>query len=193
MANVFYAKDCVPATWSGGTTTELYIAPKGSSYKERNFLIRISSAQVLELTSTFTDLPKYQRYIATLTGPMDLTIDGQEQRLNPFEVLAFDGGAKTTSSSQETIVDFNFMVAKGTEGTMVFVKVEEELKQKLSSDFDGAVYTEVFQTEDGHFKDFGRMFEIQSKDEIPQVSFPGFLCLWKSHGLNLEEEPITTR
>ncbi len=32
--------------WGGGTTSEWFIFPEASSYQERNFLIRISTATV---------------------------------------------------------------------------------------------------------------------------------------------------
>ena len=44
----------VTTRWSGGTTTEFYIAPEGSSYTRRDFQIRISSATVDDPESDFT-------------------------------------------------------------------------------------------------------------------------------------------
>ena len=35
--------DYVTTAWSGGTTTQLAIAPKGALYAERSFLWRVSS------------------------------------------------------------------------------------------------------------------------------------------------------
>ena len=38
--------DQVTTTWSGGTTTQLAIAPEGAVYADRDFLWRLSSAKV---------------------------------------------------------------------------------------------------------------------------------------------------
>ena len=53
--------DFVTSTWSGGTTTQLAIAPEGAVYAERSFLWRVSSATVELETSDFTPLPDYNR------------------------------------------------------------------------------------------------------------------------------------
>lgn len=39
-------EDYVTTTWSGGTTTQLAIAPEGAVYADRDFLWRLSSAGV---------------------------------------------------------------------------------------------------------------------------------------------------
>lgn len=36
------------SVWSGGKTTEMYMYPQTASYRDRNFLFRISSATVEE-------------------------------------------------------------------------------------------------------------------------------------------------
>lgn len=43
------------SVWSGGKTTEMYLYPQDASYKERNFLFRISSATVEDETSVLRD------------------------------------------------------------------------------------------------------------------------------------------
>ena len=54
--------------WSGGTTTQLAIAPEGAVYADRDFLWRISSATVDLEESDFTALPDYVRLISVLDG-----------------------------------------------------------------------------------------------------------------------------
>ena len=45
--------------WSGGTTTQMAIAPEGAVYADRDFLWRFSSAKVeLEHSGTFVRLRK---------------------------------------------------------------------------------------------------------------------------------------
>ena len=50
-------KDATTSNWSGGSTTEFYIYPPQSSYSQRDFAIRISSATVDVESSEFTLLP----------------------------------------------------------------------------------------------------------------------------------------
>ena len=56
------------SVWSGGKTTEMYLYPQTASYRNRNFLFRISSATVEEEASTFTRLPGIHREILLLNG-----------------------------------------------------------------------------------------------------------------------------
>ena len=84
--------------WSGGTTTQIAIAPQGALYADRDFLWRLSSATVDLDESDFTPLPDYHRLIAPLRGEMELTHDGGPLiSLAPYQVHAFDGGADTHS------------------------------------------------------------------------------------------------
>jgi len=104
--------DYVATSWSGGTTTQLAIAPEGAVYADRDFLWRISSATVELEHSDFTPLPDYNRFLAVLEGEIRLKIDGGEPSpLAPGRVAAFDGGVPVESWGQ--CVDFNLMVRKG--------------------------------------------------------------------------------
>ena len=110
--------DYVTTTWSGGTTTQLAIAPKGALYAERDFLWRVSSATVELDESDFTALPDYRRFISTVRGDMTLSHHGgDELTLRPGDIHAFDGGDDTHSRGRCT--DFNLMLRKGrAEGDM---------------------------------------------------------------------------
>ena len=102
----------VVSTWSGGTTTQIGIAPQGAVYADRDFLWRISSATVDLEVSDFTPLPDYDRLIATLEGEIDVTHNGGEAiHLAPYSVHSFDGGWETRSAGQ--CRDFNLMTRKG--------------------------------------------------------------------------------
>lgn len=100
------------ARWSGGATTQLAIAPEGAEYAGREFLWRISSAQVELEHSDFTPLPGYNRFLAVLAGELELKV-GDEARtpLPRLTVRSFDGGVPTQSWGRCT--DFNLMVRKG--------------------------------------------------------------------------------
>ena len=98
--------------WSGGTTTQLALAPPESSYAARDFLWRVSTATVEDGESVFTPLPDYDRWLMTLEGPLVLR-HGQDPafRLEPFQPYAFDGGRPTESRGR--CRDFNLMLRKG--------------------------------------------------------------------------------
>lgn len=103
----------VVSRWSGGTTTQLAIAPAGALYGDRNFLWRLSSAVVELPKSDFTPLPDYARILMILRGTLKLTHDGgPEITLGELEQDRFDGGSHTVSWGQ--VVDFNLMLRKGS-------------------------------------------------------------------------------
>ncbi len=106
------AEDYATTNWSGGTTTQLAIAPEGAVYADRDFLWRLSSATVELDHSDFTPLPDYNRFLAVLDGEIKLKIDAAEPfHLAPGRVVAFDGGVPVESWGR--CVDFNLMVRKG--------------------------------------------------------------------------------
>lgn len=97
--------------WSGGTTTQLAIAPEGAVYADRDFLWRLSSAKVEDEHSDFTPLPDYKRLISILHGELELKIDnGARFPLAPLTVCSFDGGVPVESWGKCT--DFNLMLRK---------------------------------------------------------------------------------
>ena len=110
--------DYTVSTWSGGTTTQIAIAPEGARYAERDFLWRVSSATVELEESDFTPLPDYLRQIATLEGEITLRHKGGAPlRLRPYEVHAFDGADDTHSVGR--CRDFNLMLRRdAAEGEM---------------------------------------------------------------------------
>lgn len=102
----------VTTRWSGGTTTQLAIAPEEAAYADREFLWRLSSAQVELGHSDFTPLPDYNRLISVLEGELDMKIgEGKREPVPPFAVRAFDGGVPVESWGRCT--DFNLMLRKG--------------------------------------------------------------------------------
>ena len=56
------------STWSGGTTTEIFLAPRDGSYADRRFDFRISSATVDLEESDFTPLDGVKRFLTILEG-----------------------------------------------------------------------------------------------------------------------------
>ncbi len=119
------SKDQNTTKWSGGLTTELFIFPQHSTYAERNFNFRLSTATVDVQTSVFTPLPNVQRTLMVLKGRMELVHEGQHRQvLEALEVDEFYGGWKT--SSYGTCVDFNLMCMNGTTGSVEGLVLEKD-------------------------------------------------------------------
>lgn len=120
--------------WSGGTTTQLAIYPQKSSYLDRNFVWRLSSATVDTEESDFTRLPDYDRVLMVLEGEAVLSYEGERVvRLKELEQDRFDGAWKTKSFGK--ITDFNLMVRKGNEGYLDVIYPRQE-KQILTSEYE---------------------------------------------------------
>lgn len=119
------AEDFVTSKWSGGSTTELYIYPPQSVYREGNFKCRISSATVEVEKSDFTSLPGVKRYLSIFSGELKM-IHGEKEEviLKPFEVDCFDGGVPTVSYGK--VVDFNLMLKNGADGEMQAKEMQAE-------------------------------------------------------------------
>ncbi|MBO4847781.1 MAG: HutD family protein [Clostridia bacterium] len=107
--------------WSGGTTTELYIWPKGASYKERRFDFRISTAYCELEESVFTPLPGVKRFLTPLCPGFDLTVNGERIELPRGRVLEFSGGDEVVCRGSGR--DLNLML-KNAEGEMRIVRGE---------------------------------------------------------------------
>ena len=113
---VLTSQDYKTSEWSGGSTTQLFISPANTSYAERNFDFRLSSAKVEVAESTFTALPGVNRKLMVLEGeiilnhenPVRTGTGGQHPKtLQKYEVDTFKGDWKTTAKG--TCTDFNVM------------------------------------------------------------------------------------
>lgn len=120
------------SNWSGGTTTQLAIYPKDAEYSERNFIWRISSANVEVEESTFTSLPGIWRLIMVLDGKLRLQHEGHHNiDLGVFQQDSFSGDWNTKSFGKVT--DFNLMMAKGCKGALEAIGVREGEKKEILS------------------------------------------------------------
>lgn len=101
--------DFLISTWSGGTTTQLFISPEGTSLSERNFDWRISSAQVETEESDFTLFDGYERILIPLKGKLEMehqTPNGIiQQNVSEFQLARFSGSWQTKGKGKLT--DFN--------------------------------------------------------------------------------------
>ncbi len=133
MNNYQIKKDHLTSTWSGGTTTELYIYPENSNYKNGDFLFRISSATVEIEESAFTPLPGVERILMVLDGQMKLEHENQHTKvLKPLDTDQFQGEWTTLSKGKCT--DFNLMCKSGTKGKVRGYNVSENTETKLDMD-----------------------------------------------------------
>ncbi len=112
--------DLVAGRWNGRTTTELAIYPETASYKERDFIWRVSTATVEQEESDFTKLVGFRRIILSLQGDLSLyhhlEATNKAIYLKPYEPYAFDGAWDTTSKGK--VVDFNLMLSGKADGTV---------------------------------------------------------------------------
>jgi environmental stress-induced protein Ves len=103
--------------WAGGTTTELFIFPENSTYSDRNFLFRLSSATVEAEKSDFTRLPGFSRLLMILDGKIEIHHKGKYSKvLKKFDIDEFQGSWETSSQGQA--IDFNLMMAEGIQGSL---------------------------------------------------------------------------
>ncbi len=65
-------EDIKTTNWSGGTTSELFIFPVSSTYKDLNFEFRLSRATIETEESIFTPLPHVKRKLMLLDGELEL-------------------------------------------------------------------------------------------------------------------------
>ena len=124
----YYTKDNFNTSlWQGGKTTELLILPKDSSYKERNFVARLSSATIETSSSEFTILDGIKRFITPITHPFLLESNIKKTfLLKPFEVYEFQGDEKTYSYGMSQ--DFNLMLKREkADGWMKTIEDKKEI------------------------------------------------------------------
>lgn len=122
--------------WSGGTTTELYLYPADGSYKERDFLLRLSTALCKDETSVFTKLQDTKRILMVLEGEVTLSHDGKRSvRLCPGEQDTFSGEEETISHG--ICRDFNLMLKGTAGGSLEYVSLGTSETRTLSLKADG--------------------------------------------------------
>lgn len=138
MDNIFSLikqEDYITTEWSGGKTTQLFIYPEGSVYKNLDFKFRLSSATVELEKSEFTILKGIHRFITPLDKELRLTHNNKDYiNLSPFEIYEFDGEIDTISYGK--VRDFNLMLAKDTKGELekIYIDGEYLLKEEYDSD-----------------------------------------------------------
>ena len=124
-------------SWSGGTTTELFIFPLTAEYQQRNFRFRLSTATVETEMSDFTSLHGFLRKLMVLAGTINLRHEGHYSRqLNKFDTDEFEGDWRTSSIGKCT--DFNLMLDDKTSGeiTAIVIKKDQNVNFKIRENCD---------------------------------------------------------
>jgi environmental stress-induced protein Ves len=110
------------SSWSGGTTTQLYISPPHATYTECNFDFRVSSAEVELDESTFTTLPGIDRKLMILAGEINITHNEHDSKhLKQYDIDAFKGDWHTTAIGRCT--DFNVMTKGNLESGLSHIRL----------------------------------------------------------------------
>lgn len=118
--------------WSGGKSTQLFIFPEDSSYADRNFEFRISTAKVEVGESTFTALPGIDRKLMILEGEIYINHEGYYSKLlKPFDVDSFSGDWKTTAVG--TCIDFNVMTSGPKRSDLYYLEMKAISNYKLKA------------------------------------------------------------
>ncbi len=110
-------------TWSGGTTTELYIFPETAYFKNLDFNFRISIAKIAQKNSVFTALPNVNRTLMVLNGEITLSHKNHHRKkLKQFEIDHFNGGWNTTCLGTST--NFNLMSSTNTKSEVSLLQID---------------------------------------------------------------------
>lgn len=115
----------ITGSWSGGSTTQLYIHPPDATYIDRNFELRISTATVEISESSFTALPSIDRKLMVLEGEIVISHKGRyTKRLMPYEVDTFSGDWETKSVG--TCTDFNVMTTGQIDSELYHISIDSD-------------------------------------------------------------------
>ncbi|MTI41837.1 HutD/Ves family protein [Fulvivirga lutimaris] len=129
---ILNSSDYIMTSWSGGTTTQLYIDPIETQFKNNDYNFRLSIATVEIEESIFTKLPGVSRTLMVLDGEITLTHDGHHQKdLKKFDSDRFSGD--WTTKCLGTCRDFNLMTRGRTLGTLTPITFEGSKSVKLNS------------------------------------------------------------
>ena len=124
-------------TWSGGTTTELFIYPPDSEYNKHNFEFRVSTATVNVEESTFTQLPGYKRILMILKGELFIEHKNHYSNyLKQYDCHEFLGAWETQAKGK--VIDFNLMMNEKTNGAISIITYNKQTKNLIafnSNDF----------------------------------------------------------
>lgn len=165
-----FENEFVTTTWSGGTTSQIFIEPENSSVQNKDFDFRISSATCDLDKSEFTPYNNFTRYITPLDGNLKLVNNGNIVNLLPFEIYCFDGENKVESYGK--VRDYNLIIRKGLKGEMYSKKLDEnelifKVKSKRTIIFNYESYINYeYKKDKKEFKKFSSLELIENEEII---------------------------
>lgn len=112
-------KDLIPNKWDGGEIFEYFIYPEESSYINRNFNFRISSASISKTPSNFTRFSKYCRYLVMLDNSLNVERNSVNETYKKHEIFKFNSNDEIVSFSLGN--DFNLMINEDVKNHQVRV------------------------------------------------------------------------
>ncbi|MBI1838018.1 MAG: HutD family protein [Flavobacteriia bacterium] len=122
------------SNWTGGTTTELFIYPENTSFLNRDFDFRISSATIEVEESTFTIFNNLNRILMILEGQLEINhIDRYSKTLNKLDIDEFHGEWPTTAKGKVT--DFNLIFNDKMEGNIDSLKLPQNAEIGITNEF----------------------------------------------------------
>ncbi|MBU1014717.1 MAG: HutD family protein [Bacteroidetes bacterium] len=137
QSTILHSANFKTINWPGGTTTQLFIYPPTAEYLQRNFIFRLSTANVNTETSDFTSLPGVSRQLMVLEGETLLIHENHHsKKLGKFDMDEFKGDWKTSSIGRCT--DFNLMTKEKASGELSAITIEKyhlteyQIDKKLS-------------------------------------------------------------
>ncbi len=109
--------------WAGGNSTEIFIYPFHTSYKDRNFSIRISTAIIERFESEFTHLPGIHRKLTVLSGALLIEHPAHHTTLLlAYDTDTFEGDWNTKCKGTGT--DFNVMTHREVRSEVKVLEIE---------------------------------------------------------------------
>lgn len=125
---IIRGNDLPLSTWSGGISRQYWIFPRNSSYQEKNFLFRLSTASSTKEEETgYTSLPGITRHLIILEGSIIISHEKKDPKImTPYqEIDIFDGGWKT--SAKGICRDFNLMIHQSGTGNLQVLKGNQKI------------------------------------------------------------------
>ena len=165
------------STWSGGTTSEVYIFPQGSEFQKRDFLFRLSVATVEIEESTFTPLPEINRTLMVLKGNLHLFHENHhEKKLREFEQDSFKGDWNTSSKGKVT--DFNLMCKGKTSGELKHIQLTEIHPSKINLSTEKEIFfvvkgSLIFENQ---ILEKGDLLIFENENQVQEIEFSSDSC-----------------
>lgn len=175
-------KDSIaPNIWSGGKTYEYCIYPPEGNYSKKKFKLRISSATIEDLPSTFTKFDGFRRYLVMLDNTLQITQNMEDKEYKQNTMFSFDSADDIISFSKG--MDFNLMLHKDVKDEVVELRVFPFITQcnfvfvYALNAMDIRVNKEIFKVEEGDCILVENPEKIVADIEMGSQSIIGYLDL----------------